>query len=537
MMKPEQSSGRASFVQQGIWLNELRTEMYDTYHLPFTISFDGELDIASLRTACSAILDRHGVLAQAFSERDGIAYVQPAERAPQVAQADLSDLPSAQRDSELKDHLRRGIQQPFDLRKGPLMRMTLYSLGPSRHVLLLVAHHLIFDGRSMEIFTRDLLRLYELTVSGREPALPELRHSAEEYAAAEERRVADILPDARRFWRGWWQEPQQMLLPGVTGPIGDADVGEQVEFTIDGGPRSELLNVYHDLDITEFDFLLASLHCLLYRYGNDLPVVTIALGLRPEEYSENIGSFAQELPFALSMKQGMAFSGFAVSLHAQLRELYQYRMVPLNHAMAGVRPSALHTAVALSYLPVESDIQLPRLKVRTDRMPNSWVRGALWTLARAEDSALRIIIRYPHPALTRAGAQRIAGHWRQVIEQVTADPDTSIDTLEILSAAEREQLLASSVQTPAAQRAGTEPDLATDGDVAEVRQIWLEVLKVSDIGIRDNLFDLGVDSLAVNRISSVIYRKMGIDIPLEIFYDSPTIIDISNVIARARRER
>lgn len=534
MMRPMPSSGRASFAQQGIWLNELRTEMHDAYHLPFTLSFDGQLDTASLRTACATVVDRHGVLAQAFGERDGIAYVVPAESAPQLRHVDLSGLPSGQLEAELESHLGRAVQQPFDLRNGPLLRLTLYFLGPSRHVLLVVAHHLIFDGLSMEIFTRDLLNSYALTVSGRERALPELRHLAEEYAAAEERQIAAILPDARRFWRDRWSEPQPMLLPGLAGPVREVDAGEQVEFSIDGSQRDTLLDVCHDLDITEFDFLIASLHCLLYRYCNDLPVVTIALGLRPQEYSENIGSFAQELPFAGPVEPGMTFRGFAVSLHASLRELYQYRMVPLNQAMTGVRPSALHTAVSLSYLRVESTITLPRLQVDVDRLPNSWVRGALWILVRAGESALTIIVRYPTRALTRDSAERIAGHWHHLIEQATANPDASIDALSVLSAADREQVLTYSNQTPAVPE--TESDLATDAEVKEVGQIWREVLKVSDIGIRDNLFDLGVDSLTVNRISSVIYRKMGVDIPLEVFYDSPTIIDISNLVARARRE-
>jgi acyl carrier protein len=477
------------------------------------------------------VLGRHGVLAQAFSERDGLAYVRPAECAPQLSQVDLGALPSGQR--ELEDQMSRGIKQPFDLRKGPLVRMTLYSLGPSRHVLLLVAHHLIFDGLSMEIFTRDLLRLYELAVSGREQDLPGLRHPSGEYAAFEKRRVAAILPDARLFWNSRWKEPEQMLLPGVTGPVRTVDAGEQVGFTIDGSPRAELLNVCRDLDITEFDFLLASLHCLLYRYGNDVPVVTIALGLRPVEYNENIGSFAQELPFALPVKQGMSFREFATSLHASLRELYKYRMVPLNRVMAGVRPSSLHTMVALSYLPVKRTVQLPGLAVRVDRMPNSWVRGALSALAHADDSTLSFIIRYPSRALTPDGAQRIAGHWRQVIERVTADPDASISALPVLSEAERETM---AVSPPAAVPELVEPGLAAAREVDEVRQIWREVLKIGDIGIQDNLFDFGVDSLAVNRISSAIYRKIGVDIPLETFYDSPTIIEIADIIVHARRE-
>jgi acyl carrier protein len=43
-----------------------------------------------------------------------------------------------------------------------------------------------------------------------------------------------------------------------------------------------------------------------------------------------------------------------------------------------------------------------------------------------------------------------------------------------------------------------------------------------------------VNSLTVTQISSRIYRKTGVDIPLETFYESPTITDIAKAIASAR---
>lgn len=330
-----------------------------------------------------------------------------------------------------------------------------------------------------------------------------------------------------------------MLLPGVTGPVRVVDAGDQLEFIIDGDLRTRLRDTCQDLDITEFDFLLTSLHVLLYRYGNDVPAVTIALGLRPAEFNGNIGSFAQELPFMLAVKPSTAFREFAVNLHARLRELYQYRMVPLNRAMAGVHPAALHTAVALSYRRVERDFQLPGLEVHTSRVHNSWVRGALSTLIYSEDSALQFIIGYPSRALTREAAQRIAGHWRQVIEQVTANPDTSIDAFSLPGADDTREMMAAQRDPPggdAAQSVASEPGLANDADMEKVRQVWQEVLKVPDIGIRDDLFDFGVDSLTVNRVSLAIYRDFGVDIPLEAFYDFPTVAEIANVIARARQE-
>jgi aryl carrier-like protein len=71
--------------------------------------------------------------------------------------------------------------------------------------------------------------------------------------------------------------------------------------------------------------------------------------------------------------------------------------------------------------------------------------------------------------------------------------------------------------------------VALHGTARQIYEVWAEVLGRSDIGPEDNLFDLGGHSLTVTKISSRL-RKRGMNVPLHIFFDHPTISGIAGAI-------
>ena len=77
------------------------------------------------------------------------------------------------------------------------------------------------------------------------------------------------------------------------------------------------------------------------------------------------------------------------------------------------------------------------------------------------------------------------------------------------------------------------PLAAADPIVAEIRTIWQDVLQIPEIGLHEDLFDLGGHSLTVTRISSRIHRRLGVEVPLETFFDAPTIAEIADVVRDA----
>jgi non-ribosomal peptide synthetase component F len=431
----------ASLAQQAMWISEKNRHMQDAYHLSYAVAFDGSLRESEMVAACDAAVSRHTILMSAFAEQDSVLQCQRSQRIPEATVADLSNLPPGQLERELEDQIRYNTEHSFDLDNGPLLRMILFKLARSRHVLLIVAHHLIFDGLSVDLLVRDILAIYGPAQRGDGTELTNTRPFSE-YAAQQERRIAETLPAARRFWRDRWQEPDEMILPGLKAPVTAVDDGGYVEFVIDARQRSELSQTCRDLGITEFEFLLSSMSALLHRYGNKSPAITIALGLRPPEFQSSVGPFAQELPVVAAVERDMTFSQLAMSLRKDLRELYQYREVPLNRAITGVRPAAMHTAISLSYRPSTPMLELPGLRARVKRMRNSSVRGAVWAFVHAEDAGLRFIMKYSLEAIPRRHAEQIGHHWRNVIRHVTSAPHARLSSFSFLTDSERHQLLA-----------------------------------------------------------------------------------------------
>jgi acyl-coenzyme A synthetase/AMP-(fatty) acid ligase/acyl carrier protein len=63
-------------------------------------------------------------------------------------------------------------------------------------------------------------------------------------------------------------------------------------------------------------------------------------------------------------------------------------------------------------------------------------------------------------------------------------------------------------------------------------KIWADVLEVDRVGIHDNFLDLGGHSIAATRIVSRVVKTFPLDLPLKVFFDSPTVAQMAEVIAR-----
>ena len=76
-------------------------------------------------------------------------------------------------ESESRRFIHELAQRPFDLANGPLLRVPLLKLGDEIHWLVLVVHHIVFDGVSRAIFIRELTSLYEAFAGGAASPLAE----------------------------------------------------------------------------------------------------------------------------------------------------------------------------------------------------------------------------------------------------------------------------------------------------------------------------------------------------------------------------
>lgn len=146
---------------------------------------------------------RHEPLRTTFVSEDGVArqVVHPA-RTPDTAEADLAALPAADREAALSRLLSEELATPFDLARGPVLRVLLARLGAEDHALFLNMHHIAADGWSKTLLVSELGELYDAAVEGRGHRLDALPVSYRDYAVQQrERCTEETLAGQLEYWR------------------------------------------------------------------------------------------------------------------------------------------------------------------------------------------------------------------------------------------------------------------------------------------------------------------------------------------------
>ncbi|NRQ32583.1 hypothetical protein HII36_12140 [Nonomuraea sp. NN258] len=473
-----------SYTQHGIWINE-QLGSGSAYHMPIVIRFDPAPAGDDLAKAVATVVERHPLLSRALQDREGVLHLVPAGRSPELEPVTGDG-----------DWVREETVRPFDLERGPLIRFAF-----DGRTLLIVAHHLVFDGHSKDVLLADLAAVLD----GRplEP-LPPLDH-----AAAQRERVSLAAEEARRFWAARWHEPGGTVVPGGTLRSRRAGAGRVHEF----GLRAPELP-----GLTTFEVLIAAVHALLRGYGNAEAVTALDLSTRTPEENGRVGAFVNELPVFSTPDPGEPFSGFAARLRTELRRLYAHREVPLARAVPGIRPHAALAPVSISYR--RGGEESPDADLLAF---NHAVRGALQLQLLDGPGGLRASLRHgdelPDPA-------RFAQDLTALLAAVAAAPDRPLGELT--------RALDAPAETANADVAAPAQDVAADDDplLADIRAIWEEVLQLAPIEAHDDIFDLGGHSLTITQIIARMRKRLGVEIDLDDFFDNPTIAGVLGVIRR-----
>ncbi|MCO2636829.1 hypothetical protein FA314_32635, partial [Pseudomonas aeruginosa] len=168
-----------SYAQERQWfLWQLEPES-SAYHIPTALRLRGRLDIASLQRSFAALVERHESLRTRIA-RMGDEWVQ-------VVSADVSlalevEVQRGLDEQRLLERVEAEIARPFDLEQGPLLRVTLLEVDADEHVLVMVQHHIVSDGWSMQLMVEELVQLYAAYSQGLDVVLPALPIQYADYA-------------------------------------------------------------------------------------------------------------------------------------------------------------------------------------------------------------------------------------------------------------------------------------------------------------------------------------------------------------------
>jgi amino acid adenylation domain-containing protein len=292
------------------------------------IALRGPLDTDALAQAVNELSQRHEALRQTFSA-DGQLCITADSKPLELQQVDLRELPEAVRREELAALEGRQTSTPFDLTAGPLVRAQLVRLADDEHRLLLCAHHIVVDGYSFGLLTRELGELYSARVEGRAHGLG-AADSFAHYAAGENAYEATPVAGADR---GFWLEHLKGLSEDLTLPSDAARPPQRTydsarrDFALDGALVVKLRELAASSSTSTQTLLMAAFQLLLYSVSrqSDLVLGVPTSGQAAVGADVLVGHCVHVLPVRTLLDPSATFAAHARKLQSVMLECLEHQ--------------------------------------------------------------------------------------------------------------------------------------------------------------------------------------------------------------------
>ncbi|HBP5221839.1 TPA: amino acid adenylation domain-containing protein [Pseudomonas aeruginosa] len=505
-----------SFAQERQWfLWQLEPESA-AYHIPSALRLRGRLDVDALQRSFDSLVARHETLRTRFRLEGGRSYqqVQPA--------VSVSIEREQFGEEGLIERIQAIVVQPFDLERGPLLRVNLLQLAEDDHVLVLVQHHIVSDGWSMQVMVEELVQLYAAYSRGLEVALPALPIQYADYAlwqrswmeaGEKERQLA--------YWTGLLGGEQPVLeLPfDRPRPARQSHRGAQLGFEL----SRELVEAVRALAQREgassFMLLLASFQALLYRYSGQADIrVGVPIANRNRVETERlIGFFVNTQVLKADLDGRMGFDELLAQARQRALEAQAHQDLPFEQLVEALQPerNASHNPLFQVLFNHQSEIRSVTPEVQLEDLR---LEGLAWdgqtaqfdlTLDIQEDeNGIWASFDYATDLFDASTVERLAGHWRNLLRGIVANPRQRLGELPLLDAPERRQTL--SEWNPAQRECAVQGTLQQRFE-EQVRQRPQAVALILD----EQRLSYGELNARANRLAHcLIARGVGADVPV-----------------------
>ncbi|HJX29738.1 MAG TPA: condensation domain-containing protein, partial [Thermoanaerobaculia bacterium] len=451
-----------SFAQSRMWFLHQLAPTSPVYNIPFAVRLSGALDPAALAAAVREIVRRHEALRPTFPAESGRAaqvIAPPESAAVSIPLVDLGALAADAREAELASLGELTARQPFDLARGPLLRLALARLSPSgdEHALLLCMHHIVSDGWSIGVFVGELGTLYEDFRQGRARSLPPLPLQYADFADWQSRWLSGEVLEGHL---GWWRQrldgqPAALHLP-TDRPRGESpgsQAGER-EATLPAVLGRSVRALAEREGVTPFVVLLAAFDALLARLcrQEDVSVGTPVANRTRTEVEGLIGLFVNTLVLRVDVAGDPSFRELVGRAGEMALGAFAHQDLPFEKLVEELHPErALAMTPLFQVMLAYQNAPLPRIELPRLTLSGLPVgtSSAMFDLtltvaeigAGPETGGFLLTLEHARSLFDPTTAERMLGHLARFLERALADPDQALSAISMLSEAERAQLL------------------------------------------------------------------------------------------------
>ncbi|UVM20188.1 non-ribosomal peptide synthase/polyketide synthase [Pseudomonas wadenswilerensis] len=443
-----------SYAQQRQWFLWQLEPQSAAYNIPAALRLRGALDLPALQAAFEVLIARHAALRTGFVQQ-GEQTLQVIRQSGDFKLAIQSLGEGVATETAIEAFLAAQLGEPFDLELQPLLRAAVLQVAEDEHVLALALHHIIADGWSMQVLVRELMQVYAGQVRGVPVQLAELPVDYADYALWQ-REWMDAGERERQL--GYWvgelgREPLVLELPtDHPRPLRQSFRGARLEIDIDPALAAGLKRLAQQHNVTVFMLLLASFQTLLHRYSGQQAVrVGVPVANRTRVETEGlIGFFANTQVLAAQFDPLLSFASLLQQVKQRVLGAQSHQDLPFEQLVEALAPER-----SLSHNPLfqamfnhqGSALQRPApgndglgLQVQPLAREASTAQVDLTLATEEHAQGLTAALTYATDLFSAASAEKMAGHWRNLLRAIVANPQQVVGELGMLDANERQRI-------------------------------------------------------------------------------------------------
>ncbi|MFE9921507.1 non-ribosomal peptide synthase/polyketide synthase [Streptomyces sp. NPDC005774] len=450
---PREKPVPLSSAQRRLWFLDDLTDGGTEYHTGVALRLRGPLDTPALRRALDRLAARHDSLRTTFATVDGqgVQLIAPEAVLP-LGTAGVEHLPADRQSGAVERLLTEELRRPHDLTSGPLTRALLVRRAPEDHILLLAQHHIVTDGWSVGVLTRDLAALYRAEACGEPDGLPRPGVQYPDFALWErERRTGDADAADLGYWKRHLAGLQQLELPtDRPRPAVRTTAGAAHRHDLPRHLVGRLRQLAGGRGTTVFTLFTGAAAVLFSRYSGqrDVAFGTVTNGRGRRELEDVTGFFANTVVLRGEVDDAVTVDRFVESVRATVLDAFAHDGVPFDRVVEELAPPRDPSRTPLVQVLVVQQAAPARpplaagVRIEEHPLPRPAARFDLvLEFAPRADGGCELTVEYNTDLFEAATVARMSRQLHRLLEGMADGPHRTLAELPLLSDDERRTLL------------------------------------------------------------------------------------------------
>jgi len=536
-----QSIAPTTESQQEIWLAaQMGDEANCAFNMSILFKLCGSLDVKALRVAFKEIIRRHDALRMTFNRDGSLLCISPCLTLD-IPFIDLSALEKSEREKQWEKLKKEAVEQPFNLEKGPLLRVQLVEMNPQEHWVIFTAHHIVFDGSSLGVLCSELGTLYSAFRQGTVPTLPEPDQFSEyalwqqqlsttpEYRAAEEywlRKFSDKIPVLAL--------PTDRLRPSIR-----SFRAAREDWEIAWGAIASLKKIGAKCGCTFVITVTAAFEVFLYSLTQqeDLVVGIAAAGQSVSGKSHLIGHCVNLLPSRTHIDGKVSFLEYLHSRRSTLINDYEHQQITFGRLLKKLRVPRCANRIPLVSIRFNIDRisknQLPqfeRLDVTVSTNSRSYEPFELFIDALETESQFFLRCYYNTDLFDAKTIRSYLKLFEDLLSSLVNNPELALAEYAKKITTKLSPSFMSQQQELQVHHQDEKFVPPRDTLEHQLIAIWEQLFQLKSISVKDDFFELGGNSFMAAHLAAKAEQLFGKIIGVKTIFRFPTVEQLAQIV-------